>query len=83
MFNHSARAQNVSWKRNTDTDVIVYTSTRDIAAGEELCISYGSSRVWFEDADGEVEGQIGDDEADIGGETLAELDLSGLGNMDL
>ena len=92
MFNHSIIAQNVGWKRNTETDVIVYTALRDITAGEELCISYGSARLWFDDldvdtaADAKEEGEpreIGDDENDTGGETLAELELSGLGRMDL
>ena len=54
MFNHSTRGQNVGWKRNTDTDVIVYTALRNIKAGEELCISYGSARLWFKDADAEA-----------------------------
>ncbi|KIW71404.1 hypothetical protein PV04_03578 [Phialophora macrospora] len=85
MFNHSTRNQNVGWIRNTETDVIVYTALRDIEAGEELCISYGSARLWFPDADAQVnpsEG-LGDDDNDIGGETLAELDMSGLSKMDL
>ncbi|KIW96885.1 uncharacterized protein Z519_02276 [Cladophialophora bantiana CBS 173.52] len=82
MFNHSTRDQNVGWKRNTETDVIVYTALRDIKAGEELCISYGSVRLWFEDADANDE-EVGGDENDTGGLTLAELELSGLGKMDL
>ncbi|EXJ79816.1 hypothetical protein A1O3_08101 [Capronia epimyces CBS 606.96] len=83
MFNHSLRGQNVGWKRNTETDVIVYTTLRDIKAGEELCISYGSARLWFDDADASPDAVLGDDELDTGGETLAELELSGLGKMDL
>ncbi|EXJ80570.1 hypothetical protein A1O1_08716 [Capronia coronata CBS 617.96] len=83
MFNHSLLGQNVGWKRNTETDVIVYTALRDIKAGEELCISYGSARLWFHDADAQVDTEWGDDDNDTGGETLAELELSGLGKMDL
>ena len=92
MFNHSTVAQNVGWKRNTETDVLVYTALRDIRAGEELCISYGSARLWFDDvdvntaADAKEVGRLremGDEENDTGGETLAELELSGLGRMDL
>lgn len=83
MFNHSTRDQNVGWKRNTETDVIVYTALRDIKAGEELCISYGSARLWFEDVDATEGQEIGDDENDTGGETLAELELSGLEMIDL
>ncbi|KIW26935.1 uncharacterized protein PV07_06723 [Cladophialophora immunda] len=84
MFNHSTRDQNVGWKRNTETEVIVYIALRDIKAGEELCISYGSVRLWFEDVDANANGEdIGVDENDTGGETLAELELSGLGKMDL
>ena len=82
MFNHSTRDQNVGWKRNTETDVIVYTTLRDIKAGEELCISYGSVRLWFEDSDAQSD-DADHDNNDIGGETLAELDMSGLSRMDL
>ncbi|KIV90728.1 hypothetical protein PV10_05354 [Exophiala mesophila] len=85
MFNHSTRQQNVGWQRNTETDVIVYTALRDIKQGEELCISYGSARLWFPDADGDAGGDGADDDwnNDTGGETLAELELSGLGRLDL
>lgn len=81
MFNHSTRAQNVGWKRNTDIDVIIYTALRDIKAGEELCISYGSARLWFKDADADADAEL--DAHTIGGETLAEIELSGLGKMEL
>lgn len=82
MFNHSTLRQNVGWKRNTETDVIVYTALRNIEKGEELCISYGSARLWFPDADAAA---LDEDhgENDTGGETLAELELSGLGRMEL
>ncbi|KAL2401088.1 hypothetical protein ABEF95_010256 [Exophiala dermatitidis] len=83
MFNHSIPQQNVGWKRNTETDVIVYTALREIKAGEELCISYGSARLWFDDADARNGLDIDDDENDTRGETLGELELSGLGRMDL
>ena len=86
MFNHSTRDQNVGWVRDTETDVIVYTALRDIKAGEELCISYGSARLWFEDADAQAESKdqgAEDDDNDTGGQTLAELDMSGLSRMSL
>jgi SET domain-containing protein len=50
MFNHSSQAQNVVWTRDLDRDTVVYAAIRDIQAGEELCISYGSN-LWFKDAD--------------------------------
>ncbi|KIW05125.1 uncharacterized protein PV09_03679 [Verruconis gallopava] len=50
MFNHSTRDQNVVWRRDLEAQTVVYTALRDIQAGEELCISYGSN-LWFEDAD--------------------------------
>ena len=86
MFNHSTREQNVGWIRNTETDVIVYTTLRNVKAGEELCISYGSARLWFPDADTQADSNSdgsGGDDNDIGGETLAELDMSGLSRMEL
>jgi uncharacterized protein len=90
LFNHSTRHQNIGWLRNTESDVIVYTALRDIKKGEELCISYGSARLWFPDADREAgvdgmegEGKSGVMDDDVGGETLAELDMSGLSRMNL
>ena len=82
MFNHSLRDQNVGWTRNLQYDCIVYTSLRFIRRGEELCISYGSARLWFDDADGELSIDQDDQRGDIG-ETLGELELSGLSGMEL
>ncbi|KAF2692200.1 protein methyltransferase [Lentithecium fluviatile CBS 122367] len=50
MFNHSTLDQNVGWERDTSRLTITYRALRDICAGEELCISYGS-RLTFKDAD--------------------------------
>lgn len=50
MFNHSTHEQNVVWQRDEDRLVITYQAFRNIAAGEELCISYGS-HLTFKDAD--------------------------------
>lgn len=50
MFNHSLRDQNVGWKRDLEREVVVYRALRDIAVGEQLCISYGD-RLTFVDAD--------------------------------
>ena len=92
MFNHSTKAQNVRWSRNTEQDYIVYTSLRDIEAGEELCISYGSRVLWFEDVEERERAKLlASDHAavreevnlDVGGGTLAELELSGLSGIDL
>jgi uncharacterized protein len=52
LFNHSTLRQNVGWQRLAFEQCIRYTALRDIAEGEELCISYGAPGVlWFEDAD--------------------------------
>ncbi|GAB7342173.1 hypothetical protein MBLNU457_g0429t2 [Dothideomycetes sp. NU457] len=50
MFNHSTADQNVGWQRDVDKLLVTYRTLRDIAVGEELCISYGS-RLTFVDAD--------------------------------
>ncbi|KAH6858318.1 hypothetical protein B0T12DRAFT_156523 [Alternaria alternata] len=50
MFNHSTQEQNVGWMRDTQRQIITYRALRDIPAGEELCISYGS-HLTFKDAD--------------------------------
>ncbi|KAL1797432.1 hypothetical protein ACET3X_004038 [Alternaria dauci] len=50
MFNHSTQEQNVGWMRDAQRGMITYRALRDIPAGEELCISYGS-HLTFTDAD--------------------------------
>lgn len=73
MFNHSTLKQNVIWARDIVAGTIVYTAHRDIATGEELCISYGSARLWFEDA------ELQDGEGELEGKT--ELERSGLDKL--
>lgn len=54
MFNHSSLRQNVGWTRDVDKLVIVYSTLRDVPAGEELCISYGApGQLTFVDAEAE------------------------------
>ncbi|RMZ86091.1 hypothetical protein DV737_g104, partial [Chaetothyriales sp. CBS 132003] len=60
LFNHSTLHQNVGWRRDLAIECIVYTALRDIEVGQELCISYGNGRLWFEDVDG---GDDGEEEA--------------------
>lgn len=73
MFNHSGVRQNVVWRRDVERGVIVYSACRDIEVGEELCISYGNARLWFQDVEAEVE-----DGEQVHGEG-DELSRSGLG----
>lgn len=54
MFNHSTDAQNVTWTRDVSNECIIYKALRDIEIGDELCISYGNGRLWFQDADAEA-----------------------------
>ncbi|KAF2430645.1 hypothetical protein EJ08DRAFT_588625, partial [Tothia fuscella] len=61
MFNHSTSSQNVGWERNIEGLVIVFKALRDIAVGEELCISYGA-HLWFEDTDKDGNMDEGDGE---------------------
>ena len=48
MFNHSA-TPNLNHIRDYETDSIKYVTTREIQAGEELCIFYGD-KLWFEES---------------------------------
>lgn len=84
MFNHSTLRQNVIWARDMAAQAIVYTAHRDIAAGEELCISYGHARLWFKDADavdaGDVYARLEARNGDSGNDVLQ---LAGLGELDL
>lgn len=47
LFNHCAQP-NVSWRRQAEQGTIAFTTARAIEAGEELCISYGVGRMWWE-----------------------------------
>lgn len=78
MFNHSTLHQNVVWSRDLDAQCITYTALRDIDSGEELCISYGSRRLWFEDAEAADGGPVKEHDP---GQTLGELELAGLGRV--
>jgi len=64
MFNHSTMHQNVGWERDLEKLIITYTALRDIKAGEELCISYGS-RLTFKDTDEEEVERDPDDWTDV------------------
>lgn len=48
LFNHAYTAPNVSYTLHKPTETIRYTLARDVEEGEELCISYGSGRMWWE-----------------------------------
>lgn len=51
MFNHS-KEPNVGFQRDFENKMIRYTTLRDVAPGEELCISYGPN-LWFPDMEDE------------------------------
>ncbi|KAG0355863.1 hypothetical protein BG005_005203 [Podila minutissima] len=53
MFNHS-KYPNVGFQRDFENKMIRYSTLRDVAAGEELCISYGPN-LWFPDMEDEEE----------------------------
>lgn len=48
MFNHSP-TPNLNYIRDYSTDSIKYTTSREVQAGEELCIFYGT-KLWFEES---------------------------------
>ncbi|KAG0035174.1 hypothetical protein BGZ81_000095 [Podila clonocystis] len=65
MFNHS-KDPNVGFQRDFVNKMIRYSTLRDVAAGEELCISYGPN-LWFPDMEDEEEAARQDqDEKDSG-----------------
>jgi len=70
MFNHSRLDQNVGFHKDIQRSLATYTALRDISAGEELCISYGT-KLAFVDADAEeVNGTVED-----GIDVLSRIDL--------
>lgn len=48
LFNHHPTAPNVKYVLDHATHSISYTTTRAVAEGEELTISYGAGRMWWE-----------------------------------
>ncbi len=48
LFNHDPRSPNVSYQLDHKTSSIKYTLVRAASAGDELCISYGAGRMWWE-----------------------------------
>ena len=48
LFNHHPSSPNVKWMLDHATHSIGYTTTRRIEPGEELTISYGTGRMWWE-----------------------------------
>ncbi|KZO93583.1 hypothetical protein CALVIDRAFT_245031 [Calocera viscosa TUFC12733] len=73
IFNHSSRP-NVSFLRQIADQTIEYSTTRDVAAGEELCISYGDpARLWFSVSD-DVDALSESDPGEWGGLDGVELD---------
>ncbi|SPO20455.1 uncharacterized protein UTRI_00855_B [Ustilago trichophora] len=48
LFNHHPGSPNVKWMLDHATHSIRYTTTRRIEEGEELTISYGTGRMWWE-----------------------------------
>ncbi|UZJ57236.1 hypothetical protein CBS101457_006556 [Exobasidium rhododendri] len=49
LFNHSYTTPNVSYTLDRATGTIRYTLMRDVMPEEELCISYGTGRMWWEE----------------------------------
>lgn len=62
LFNHHPTSPNVKYMLDHATHSIRYTTTRAVEAGEELTISYGSGRMWWEPARMAEEQQIEDEE---------------------
>ncbi|EPQ29063.1 uncharacterized protein PFL1_03352 [Pseudozyma flocculosa PF-1] len=50
LFNHSTSPQ-VNYRLDHERQCITYTLMRDVEVGEELCISYGVGRMWWEKED--------------------------------
>jgi len=78
LFNH-ARTPNVGWVRDYHRAVIRYTALRDIAAGEELCISYG--RVWWDGGEEADSSSSGSSDAEADGRVwppIAAIDVEAL-----
>lgn len=79
LFNHSARPS-VGFYIDKETHSIRYSLTRDVGAGEELCISYGPWGKQYESsADPSAGDQDAGDESDY--ESRKEKELAGLLNI--
>ncbi|CBQ68183.1 conserved hypothetical protein [Sporisorium reilianum SRZ2] len=63
LFNHDARGPNVKWTLDYGTHSIMYRTVREVGAGEELTISYGSGRMWWEPELSEAQKRVEEEEA--------------------
>ncbi|KAF2765713.1 SET domain-containing protein [Teratosphaeria nubilosa] len=76
MFNHSKLHQNVGWTRDLQNDMVIYRALRDIEAGEELSISYGTSdHLTFIDADAPSKEETDEDMAKEAEQILSSISL--------
>lgn len=57
LFNHHPNSPNVKYTLDHASHAIRYTTTRRIEVGEELTISYGAGRMWWEPEMTEAEAQ--------------------------
>ncbi|KAG5638251.1 hypothetical protein H0H81_001020 [Sphagnurus paluster] len=64
---------NVLYTLDTSTDSIRYTTTRDIALGEELCIFYGH-KLWFVSSEASNMDNQSEELEDVWGGLLAVVD---------
>lgn len=51
LFNHSYESPNVSYTFDRVKETIRYTLMKNVDAETELCISYGSGKMWWEEKD--------------------------------
>lgn len=51
LFNHSFQSPNVSYTFDREKETIRYTLMKNVDAETELCISYGSGKMWWESND--------------------------------
>ena len=75
LFNHHPTAPNVSYELDKPTQSIRYRAVRTIYPQEELCISYGSGRMWWEEprpASPQIPATAADECALFGGMNLDE-----------
>ena len=65
LFNHDPQHPNVTYTLDKEHACIRYTTTRNIEKDEELCISYGTGRMWWETAENDASDDDREDEDDV------------------
>lgn len=75
LFNHSHSSPNINYTLDKLAGTIRYTLTRDVMPGDELLISYGVGRMWWEKSPIRGDGHVSSAEEDMDDDVKLDSEL--------